>query len=220
MQKMKAEDIRSVACVGGGTIGFSWAVLFAQHGMRVTIYDVSECGPKPSLMPSCAAPMPPSSKPGVMTAGRRGGCPRSHHHDHRPGSSGRRCRLRARIRSRALPHQARDLPRPGPAGSSRYCARLQHKRHANDGDSIGDHPPRALRRRAPIQPAAYRALCRDRARRSDIGRRPLRWRGILWRLWAGRRWWRTKNAAAISSTTCRRCSIAKRCGWSETASRR
>ena len=39
---MKAEDIASVACVGGGTIGFSWAVLFAQHGMRVKIYDVSE----------------------------------------------------------------------------------------------------------------------------------------------------------------------------------
>lgn len=39
---MKAEDIGSVACVGGGTIGFSWAVLFARHGMRVTIYDISE----------------------------------------------------------------------------------------------------------------------------------------------------------------------------------
>ena len=39
---MNAENISSVACVGGGTIGFSWAVLFAQHGMRVQIYDVSE----------------------------------------------------------------------------------------------------------------------------------------------------------------------------------
>ena len=39
---MNAENISSVACVGGGTIGFSWAVLFAQHGMRVKIYDVSE----------------------------------------------------------------------------------------------------------------------------------------------------------------------------------
>ena len=39
---MKADDIRSIACVGGGTIGFSWAVLFARHGMRVKIYDVSE----------------------------------------------------------------------------------------------------------------------------------------------------------------------------------
>lgn len=39
---MKAEDIGSVACVGGGTIGFSWAVLFAMHGMRVTIYDISD----------------------------------------------------------------------------------------------------------------------------------------------------------------------------------
>lgn len=37
-----ADDINSVACVGGGTIGFSWAVLFAQHGLRVNIYDVSD----------------------------------------------------------------------------------------------------------------------------------------------------------------------------------
>ena len=39
---MNADNISSVACVGGGTIGFSWAVLFAQHGMRVKIHDVSE----------------------------------------------------------------------------------------------------------------------------------------------------------------------------------
>ncbi len=34
-------DITKVACVGGGTIGFSWAVLFAQHGLQVNIYDIS-----------------------------------------------------------------------------------------------------------------------------------------------------------------------------------
>ena len=39
---MNAENISSVACLGGGTIGFSWAVLFAQHGMRVKIHDVYE----------------------------------------------------------------------------------------------------------------------------------------------------------------------------------
>ena len=42
MKTMKADEIRSVACVGGGVIGFSWAVLFAQHGLRVNIYDVSD----------------------------------------------------------------------------------------------------------------------------------------------------------------------------------
>lgn len=36
-----ASDIAKVACVGGGTIGFSWAVLFAQHGLHVNIYDIS-----------------------------------------------------------------------------------------------------------------------------------------------------------------------------------
>ena len=37
-----ASDITKVACVGGGTIGFSWAVLFAQHGLQVNIYDISD----------------------------------------------------------------------------------------------------------------------------------------------------------------------------------
>ncbi len=39
---MNAEEISRVACVGGGTIGFSWAVLFAQHGLQVKIYDISD----------------------------------------------------------------------------------------------------------------------------------------------------------------------------------
>ena len=39
---MNADEIGSVACVGGGTIGFSWALLFAQHGLEVNIYDISE----------------------------------------------------------------------------------------------------------------------------------------------------------------------------------
>ncbi|MCY3831624.1 MAG: 3-hydroxyacyl-CoA dehydrogenase NAD-binding domain-containing protein [Chloroflexi bacterium] len=38
----RADEISSVACVGGGTIGFSWAALFARHGLRVNIYDVSD----------------------------------------------------------------------------------------------------------------------------------------------------------------------------------
>jgi len=42
MMTMNAQKISSVACVGGGTIGFSWAVLFAQHGLRVKLYDVSD----------------------------------------------------------------------------------------------------------------------------------------------------------------------------------
>ncbi len=37
-----ASDISRVACVGGGTIGFSWAALFAQHGLQVKIYDISD----------------------------------------------------------------------------------------------------------------------------------------------------------------------------------
>lgn len=39
---MNADKITGVACVGGGTIGFSWAALFAQHGLRVNIYDIAD----------------------------------------------------------------------------------------------------------------------------------------------------------------------------------
>jgi len=68
MMTMNADDISSVACVGGGTIGFSWAVLFAQHGMRVKLYDVSEealGGAKAALRESYDTLV----DAGVMTAG-------------------------------------------------------------------------------------------------------------------------------------------------------
>lgn len=39
---MKPDEINNVACVGGGTVGASWAVLFAQHGLHVKIYDISD----------------------------------------------------------------------------------------------------------------------------------------------------------------------------------
>jgi 3-hydroxyacyl-CoA dehydrogenase len=35
-------DIRNVACVGVGTIGHSWATLFAIKGCNVTVYDVNQ----------------------------------------------------------------------------------------------------------------------------------------------------------------------------------
>jgi 3-hydroxyacyl-CoA dehydrogenase len=34
--------IKSIACVGAGTIGHSWALLFAKEGFIVNLYDVSE----------------------------------------------------------------------------------------------------------------------------------------------------------------------------------
>ncbi len=38
---MKTEDIKNVACVGGGVIGSSWAVQFAMKDMNVTLYDIN-----------------------------------------------------------------------------------------------------------------------------------------------------------------------------------
>ena len=37
----RASEIQRVACVGGGTIGFSWAVLFAKHRLHVNLCDIS-----------------------------------------------------------------------------------------------------------------------------------------------------------------------------------
>ena len=39
---MQAKDIQRVACFGAGTIGFSWALLFARHGLTVNLYDITE----------------------------------------------------------------------------------------------------------------------------------------------------------------------------------
>ncbi|SMC73615.1 3-hydroxyacyl-CoA dehydrogenase family protein [Papillibacter cinnamivorans] len=38
---MKASDIRSIACIGAGTIGASWASFYAYKGFPVTVQDVS-----------------------------------------------------------------------------------------------------------------------------------------------------------------------------------
>ena len=39
---MKAENIKNVACIGGGVIGSSWASLFAIKGLAVKVYDLDE----------------------------------------------------------------------------------------------------------------------------------------------------------------------------------
>lgn len=39
---MKANDIKRVACLGGGIIGSSWAIQFAMHGLEVCIRDINE----------------------------------------------------------------------------------------------------------------------------------------------------------------------------------
>lgn len=37
---MEVKDIKKIACVGAGTIGHSWALLFAQKGYSVYLYDI------------------------------------------------------------------------------------------------------------------------------------------------------------------------------------
>ena len=39
---MKAEEIKNVACIGSGVIGYSWALAFAFKGKKVEVYDVSD----------------------------------------------------------------------------------------------------------------------------------------------------------------------------------
>ena len=39
---MNVSDIKSVACLGGGIIGSSWAIQFAMHGLDVAIRDINE----------------------------------------------------------------------------------------------------------------------------------------------------------------------------------
>lgn len=39
---MKANEIKNVTCLGGGTIGASWAVSFAMNGLNVIVYDITD----------------------------------------------------------------------------------------------------------------------------------------------------------------------------------
>lgn len=39
---MKAEDIKNVACVGAGVIGYSWALYFSLKKLDVVVYDISD----------------------------------------------------------------------------------------------------------------------------------------------------------------------------------
>ena len=39
---MELENIKKVACLGGGIIGSSWAITYAMHGKDVTIRDINE----------------------------------------------------------------------------------------------------------------------------------------------------------------------------------
>lgn len=38
---MQASQIKNVTCIGGGTIGASWAVCFSMNGLNVMLYDIS-----------------------------------------------------------------------------------------------------------------------------------------------------------------------------------
>lgn len=39
---MKVNDIKNVACVGAGVIGYSWALYFSLKKLNVTVYDISD----------------------------------------------------------------------------------------------------------------------------------------------------------------------------------
>lgn len=39
---MKVSDIKTVACLGGGVIGSSWAIQFAMHGITVKLRDIND----------------------------------------------------------------------------------------------------------------------------------------------------------------------------------
>ena len=39
---MEAKDIRKVACVGAGVIGYSWALYYSLKELSVTVYDLTD----------------------------------------------------------------------------------------------------------------------------------------------------------------------------------
>ena len=146
---MNAENISSVACVGGGTIGFSWAVLFAQHGMRVKIYDVSE-----AVLSRANAELRDAYdtlvEAGVMTEEELVAAldrittttdlaEAVKDVDYVQESGPERYRIKREI--------YRDLDRLARPDSH---TRVQYQRHADDGDSKSDDASRTLRGGSPL----------------------------------------------------------------------
>ena len=39
---MEAKDIKKVACVGAGVIGYSWALYYSLKNLSVNVYDLTE----------------------------------------------------------------------------------------------------------------------------------------------------------------------------------
>ena len=39
---MEAKDIKNVACVGAGVIGYSWALYFSFKKLTVYVYDLTD----------------------------------------------------------------------------------------------------------------------------------------------------------------------------------
>ena len=39
---MEAKDIKKVACIGSGVIGYSWALYYSLKGLMVSAYDLTE----------------------------------------------------------------------------------------------------------------------------------------------------------------------------------
>ena len=39
---MRANEIKSLACVGAGVIGYSWALYFSLKNLDVAVYDISK----------------------------------------------------------------------------------------------------------------------------------------------------------------------------------
>ena len=39
---MEAKDIKKIACVGSGVIGYSWALYYSLKGLSVNAYDLTE----------------------------------------------------------------------------------------------------------------------------------------------------------------------------------
>ena len=39
---MEAKDIKKVACVGAGVIGYSWALYYSLKKLSVNVYDITD----------------------------------------------------------------------------------------------------------------------------------------------------------------------------------
>ena len=166
MTRVAPEEVRTVICVGAGVIGGGWVAYFLARGYRVVAWDPA-ADAEQRLRHLVTAAWPALTELGLADGASLDNLiVRA-----RPGDGLRPGGLRPGERAggpRPQAHPARRHRRGDPGGRRHLVVDLGLR---DERDAGQVRPPRAHRRRAPVQPAVPDPAGRGRRRHGHLGRR-------------------------------------------------